>query len=45
MSGNEILILFLHLLDTVSTTDLVVAFIEIMSANYPNFKGKILKIV
>jgi hypothetical protein len=24
----------------VSTTDLVVAFIEIMSANYPNFTGE-----
>lgn len=26
-------------LDAVSTTDLVVAFIEIMCANYPNIKG------
>lgn len=27
-------------LDAVSTTDLIIAFIEIMSANYPNYKGK-----
>ena len=27
-------------LDPVTTTDLVVAFIEIMSARYPNFNGK-----